>query len=134
MKGRAGVVAGDADFVFGLVVKRLEVVVGDGPVFKRTAGGRAVGGAHPEVLRHVAPGLRAIAQRAAADTGCVVLVGAFTGQHRVGSRHSVDPDARIAFIFGTKGVAEQGRALVAKIVFAAVSGGIPLARAQAERH
>ena len=61
VKGRAGVIAGDADFVFGLVVEGLEVVVGDGPVFERTAGGSAVGRAHFEVLRHVAPGLRAIA-------------------------------------------------------------------------
>ncbi len=127
VKGRAGVVAGDADFVFGLVVEGLKVVVGDGPVFKRTAGGSAVGGAHSEVLRHVAPGLRAVAQGSAADAGCVVLIGAFAGKDGVGSSLPVDPDTGIALVFGTEGVAEKGGALVAEIVFAAVGGSVPLA-------
>ena len=91
VEGCAGVIPGDADFVFGFLVERLEIVVGDGPVFERTAGGCAVGGAHPEVLRHVAPGLRAVAQCASTDAGCVVLVGAFAGQNRVRPRHSYRP-------------------------------------------
>ena len=37
VEGRAGIIAGDADFVFGLVVEGLKVVIGNGPVFKRTA-------------------------------------------------------------------------------------------------
>ncbi len=54
-------------------------------------GGRAVGGAHAEVLGQVAPGLGAVAQRAAAHAGGVVLVGAFAGQHGVRRRPSHRP-------------------------------------------
>ena len=114
VKWRARVIAGDADFVLGLLVERLQVVVGDGPVFERTACGRAVGGPHAEILRHVAPGLRAVAERPAADAGSIVLVGALAGQDSVQAALGIHPDAGIAFIFGAKGVAEHGGALVAQ--------------------
>jgi hypothetical protein len=42
----------------------------------------------------------------------------------------IQPHPRIPFIFGTKRIAEQGGALIAKIVFAAVVGRIPLAPLQ----
>ena len=127
VKGRAGVIARDTDFVFGFVIEGFEIVVGDWPIFKRTAGGRTVGGAHFEVLGHVAPSLRAVTECAAADAGCVVLVSAFTGKHGMSDAIFVDPYTWIALIFRAESIAKDGGALVAEVVFAAVGGGVPFA-------
>ena len=42
----------------------------------------------------------------------------------------VDPDARIALVFRAKGVAQKRRALVAKVVFTAIGGGVPFSAFQ----
>ena len=125
---RARIIAGDADLVFGLVVKRLEIVIGDGPVFERTALGRAVGGAHAEILRHVAPGLRAVTQSSAAHARGVVVVCALAGQDDVRLRPFASTHTRgLPSSSGPKAFPRTRGALIAQIVFAAVMGGVPLA-------
>ena len=96
-----GVVAGDAHLPLGLLVVRLQVRVTDGPVFQRAARHRSVGGAHAEILLHVAPGLRAITERAAAHAGCVVAVAAFAGIDDPLAL-LVHQHARVAFLVGAE--------------------------------
>src|SRR5208337_4952986 len=111
-------------------VERIEVVVGDGPVFQRAAFRRAIGGAHLEVLGHVAPGLRAVAESPAAHAGGIVGVGSLAGQEGMQLALGANDNARISIVVGAEGVAQDGGALVAQVVFAAVVGDVPLSAFQ----
>ena len=130
VKGSGGIIAGDADLVFGLLVVRLQVVVGDGPVLERTSHGRSVGRAHAEVLRQIAPGHGAVAESSAAHAGSVVLVAAFAGERGVRHAIGIDHNAGIALILRSKGIAQHGDSLIAQVVLAAIVGRVPLAPLQ----
>ncbi len=125
------VVAADADFILGFFVKRLQVVVGDWPVFERASRRRAIGGAHLEVLRHKTPGLRSPTERSAAHAGGDVLVlSAVAGKYSLRYAVGADPNARMALVFRSKRTAQYGVTLIAQVVLAVIVGGVPLAALQ----
>ncbi len=122
------VVAAHPDLPFRLGVERLELVVAERPVLERAAFRSAVGRAHAEILRHVAPRHGAVAQRPAADARGVVRIRAIARVNDALASLQVDRDARVAFLrLRAEGVAEERGALVAKVVLAAVPRGIPAA-------
>ncbi len=47
-----------------------------------------------------------------------------------GTPVGIDPNARIAFVFRPKRIAQHGGALIAQVVLAAIVGGVPLAALQ----
>src|SRR5208283_2316178 len=123
-------IPGNADFVFGFFVERRKIFVADGPIVESAAFERAVGGTHAEIFRLVAPGHGAVSECAAADASGVVAVAAFTGENDVPVGVAIHKDARIALVIGARIVAQDGSALVAEIIFAAIVGGVPAAALQ----
>ena len=124
-EGIGGDVAGNTDFVFGLIVKGSEVFVGDGPVVEGAAFESAVSGAHAEVLGLETPGHGSVGEGAPANASGVVAVVAVGGKDDAASALKIDVHAGIASVVGAGVVAKDGRALVAEIVFAAIVGGVP---------
>jgi len=123
-------IAGNADFVFGFFVERCQIVVADGPIIEGAAFGRAVGGTHAEIFWLVAPGHGAVSERAAADASGVVAVAAFAGENDVTVGVAIHKDAGIALVIRAGIVAQDGSALVAEIILAAIVGGVPAAALQ----
>ena len=108
---------GDADFPFGPLVIRFQVLVGDGPVFERAVFRRAIGGTHAEILLHETPGHGAEALGASADAGRHVTVAAFAG--RCGTELGIVAEfdeAQVMLVIGTEGVAEYCGALRSQLV------------------
>jgi len=122
-----GVVPGDANFPLRFLVERLEIRVADGPVLERAARDRAVGGAHAEVFFHVAPRHRAVAGGTAAHACGVVAVNAIARQHHALATLGVHEHAAIPLVVRTEAAAQNGSALIAQVVLAAVEGCVPLA-------
>lgn len=127
---RAGVVARDANLVFRLVVRRLQIVIGDRPILERRPGRHAVRGAHPKILRQEAPGHGTVRERPASNACCVVLIAAIAGQNGRRFSAGAHPHPRIALFLRTKRIAQHRRSLVAEIVLAAVIRGVPPAALQ----
>src|ERR1019366_9795202 len=124
------IVARDADLPFGLLVIRLQIAVGDGPVFERAAGHLPVRGAHAEIPLHVTPRHGAVAQCAAAHASRIVAVAWTAGPHHVRAALQIHGYPRIALVIRPEGVAEYRGALVTQIVFAAIERRIRLAAFQ----
>ena len=124
------VVARNADFPLRLLVVRLQIGVGDGPVFERAAGHRAVGRAQVEIALHKPPGHRAVTERAAAHAGGVVLILALAGAHDALPAVAAHHHARVALVVRSGRVAQRAVALVAQVVLAAVERRVPLAALQ----
>ena len=122
-----GVVAGNADFPFGLFVVRLEILVADRPIVQRAAGHRAVGRAHAKVFFHETPRHGAVTERAAAHARGVVAVLAIARQNDLLVAIGSNDHAGIALVVGPEGAAQSGGALVAQIVLAAIERGVPFA-------
>ncbi len=129
-EGVVGVVAGHADLIFRLFVKRLQIVVADRPVLQRGILDLAVSGAEAEILRHKAPGHGAVAHRAPADAAGVVIVVSFAGKDNAGGTVGIDNDAAIAPVVGTKGIAESGGALGTEFVVVVLIVTRPVAALQ----
>jgi hypothetical protein len=121
------IIAGDADLVFSLFVEGFEIVIRYGPVFERTAHGRAVDRTHAEILGHITPGLGSITEGSAAHASGVVVVCALAGRDQVRLAFLINPDPWIAFVIGAECISQDGGALITQVVFAAVIGGVPLA-------
>ena len=130
MKGRSRIITGGTDFVLSFLVEGLQVVVRDGPVFERAPHRHAVGGAHLEVLGHKTPGLRSPTERSTAHAGGIVLVRSLAGYYGVSRTLRINPNPGIALVLRTKCAAQDGGALVAQVVLAAVVSGVPLAALQ----
>ena len=120
-------IAGYADLVLSFLVEGLKIVVGDGPILESAARKTAVGGTQAEILGLVAPGHGAVGKRSATDASGVVAVAALTGEDDMAFALEVHEYAGITFVIGAGIITEDGRALVAQIVFAAIVGGVPAA-------
>src|SRR5208283_35094 len=107
--------------------ERLEIVVRDWPILESAARKTAVGGAQAEILGLVAPGHGAIGERSTTHASRVVTVAAFTGKDDMAIAIEVHEDAGIAFVIGAGIIAEDGRALIAEVILAAIVGGVPAA-------
>jgi len=118
-------IAGDADLILSFLIEGLEIVVRDGPILESAARKTAVGGTQAKILGLVAPSHGAIGKSATTNASGVVAIAAFTGEDDMTIALEVHEDAGITFVIGAGIIAENGRALVAKIVLAAIVGGVP---------
>ena len=111
-----GVIAGDADLVFGSFVERREIGVADGPVSERTTGGRAIARGHAKIVGMKTPRLHAPDAGTAADGEGVVVVIGFVWEDGATAAFGIDKHARVAGGFLGGVVAVERKTMMAKVI------------------
>src|ERR1035438_9680039 len=85
---------GYTDLPLSFGIERLQILIGDWPIFQRAAFGSAIHRTHSEIALHIAPRHGAVAEGSASDAGSNVVVRSFARQYLLEAavRHLRQPD------------------------------------------